>query len=131
MHDQRQARVARGADMAAKAFTLPVQRFRQAVIVQPGFADGHDLGMFRQAYQFFRRRIRRVFVVGVDAHRGPQIGVRLNQGHQAGPFGHVHADNQRVGDLVGGHALKNAGKIGRQLGKIQMTVRINVHDVTT
>ncbi|MCY1542592.1 hypothetical protein D9M68_783480 [compost metagenome] len=127
MHDQRQPRVAGNADMAAKAFALPVQRLRQAVVVQPGLTDGDDLGMRGQPRQFLRGRVRRIFVVRVHAHRGPQIRPRFDERHQGRPFRHVDADDQRVGHLVGGHPVKNGRQIGGKLGEIQMAVGINVH----
>ena len=83
--------------------------------------------MGRQAHQFFHGGIRRVFVVRMHAHRRPQMGVRLDQRHQAGPFGHVDADHQRVRHLVGGHALQDGGQVGGQFGEIQMAVGIDVH----
>ena len=55
------------------------------------------------------------------------MGVRLDQRHQAGPFGHIDADHQRVRHLVGGHALQDGGQVGGQFGEIQMAVGIDVH----
>ena len=47
MDHERQAGLARGRDMGAKALLLRVARGVVVVIIEPGFADGDDLRMAR------------------------------------------------------------------------------------
>ena len=66
MHHERLAGFDRGADMNAKALTLPFRLILVPVIVQTGFPNRHHLGMLREAHEFGNRRL--FYIGGFGMH---------------------------------------------------------------
>ena len=122
VHDQRQARAARGADMGAKAFALPLDVALGAEIVEAGLADRHHLRVRRETDQRIDVGFGRVLVVGMHADRGAEPIVAQRQLEHLVEFRQRDAHAQRVPDPVvrhfGEHLLQATGKVG----KIEVTV---------
>ena len=80
---QRFGRCLRGADVHPKALALPLHIGHaapvEAVIVQPGLADGHHPGQCGALHQVIEGGFGHVFAVGVNAHRSPEIRVVRGQ----------------------------------------------------
>ena len=120
--DQRLAGRARGADVGAKARALPFGRVLLPVVVEPGFADRHHLGMVGERDQARHIGFFDAVVVGMDADRRPQVGVALGEAAHAREVFQLHADAQRGADVVGRHGGEDLVLAAGKVGKIEVTV---------
>ena len=125
--DQGLAGFARGANVDAEALALPFQVAFETVIVQAGFADGDDLRVVGQLDQLLHGRLRRVFIVGVDADRGEDVGMLLCQGEHLREVRQVDRHAQRVRHLVLGHLGQDFGHAGCQFREIDVAMGIDIH----
>ena len=69
MDDQRQAGLARRRDVVAEALLLRLARAVVVVVVEPGFADRHHLGMARRARSGRRRDVELLVRADADGCR--------------------------------------------------------------
>lgn len=135
MDDERLAGLLRGADVHAETVALPLHvgdaaaalAFFHLVIVEAGFADGHDTRACRQAHQVFHGGLGDVLVVGVHAHAGPEVVVAGGQGLYVVEFLELGADAQRPVDLGGGHGGADLGHLVREFGEGQVAVGVGEH----
>ena len=102
MDDQRQAGLARGRDMGAEALLLRVARAVVVVIVEPGFADRHHLGMARARDQVGGRDVELlVGVVRMGADRAADLGKPLGDRDELGVPLHPGRDRHHAADAGG------------------------------
>ena len=131
VHHQRQAGRMGGADVYRKALALPGHVGNAAaiesVVVQPGFAQGHHPRQRGAVQQGLQIRLQHAFVVGVHAHRAPEVAVRRRECMHGRKFFQRGADAQRAIDVGVGHGLAHAGDVFVQAGEAQVAMGIDVH----
>jgi hypothetical protein len=125
--DERLVARARGADVIAEARTLPFEIPRQPIVVEPGFADRHDLGLPSERDQLIDRWLAGILGVGVHADGGVEILVLAGKTQHVGKRSKIDADRERVRNAVRGHRVEHRRQLPCQLGKIQMTMGIDEH----
>ena len=113
--DQRFGAGARRADMGAETVALPLQISHaapalavfHAVIVQAGFANRHHTGQRGFGQQVLHRGLLHALVVGVHAHRAPEVVVGQCQSVHVTKLFHGGADTQGPVHAGIGHRLAN------------------------
>ena len=125
MDDQRLGTLAAGADMGAKTRPLPFQIALQPVIVESGLADRNHLGMGGQGEQTVQARLLAVLGVGMDTGCGKQIGMGLGQRDDRRQTLQGDPGDQRPAHPVVLHRGEHRGGVGRQIGKVDMTMGID------
>jgi hypothetical protein len=125
MNNQWLARFPRGTDMGTEALALPIQIALEAVIIETGFADGHDPGMIRKPDQRFRIRIPSILRIGMDADGRIEVGITSGQCQHVGKTLECHARDQCPADTIGLHRGQQFVLPTRKIRKIEMTVGID------
>ncbi len=115
----------RSTDVGAEALALPFQVACKPEIVEPGLADRQNSRVVGQTHQLVNRGLRRILVVGVDPHRGPQLGVALGQRDDAWQIRQIDRYAHGPLDAVVGHARKDAVEVGSEVGEIKVAVGID------
>src|SRR5215470_3890909 len=95
MDDERQTGCARGGDVVAQALFLRQARAAIVVIVEPGLADCHHLGVTRAAYQLIDRNIE-LFVRVM--RMGPDGAIDIVEALGDGEHFRMSFDSRRDGD---------------------------------
>ena len=129
--DQRQSRLAGRPDVDTKALALPfhlVQRpVAQAVVIQPRLANRHHFRGARQGHQGVNIRLGDAFVVGMHAHRGPEVLVLRGQVEHLWGLFHRGADAQGPVHLRVRHRLADLGQLGAEFGESEVAVGVCEH----
>ena len=133
VHDQRQLSGKGGLDVDGEALTLPRHVGHaaptQTVVVQPGFANRHHARQCGSRHQVGQLGFAYAFVVGVHAHRAPEVLVYPGQLVHRLELFQRGADAQGAVHLSSRHFAADVGQARAQLGKAQVAVGVNKHDV--
>ena len=125
---QRLAALLRRADVPAEALALPVERFLQAVVVEPGLADRDHPGMVREPQQFIDRGLMVVrLFVRMHARRAPDVRLAFRDRPHRGKGLERGADRQRMADRVGAHVRQDRGHVRLQFREIEVAVGVDEH----
>ena len=127
MNNQRLARFDRSPNVDAEAVPLPFRRIFVPVIVQPRLADGDHLRVSCQRHQIGNRRLPNVGRFGMYADRCENPPVRFRQRQYPRELFERNANADGATDIVVLHQLEYLRQIGREVGKVQVAVRINEH----
>ena len=128
MDDQRQPGDARGGDVAAEPGRLRLARRVVIVVVEPGFADRHDLRVAGDADELVDRDVGLLGgVVRVGADRAIDLGVAVDDRLQAieAPDPGRYADDRA--DARGPRPLDDRIAVRVELGEIEMAVAVDEH----
>ena len=126
VHDQRQAGFAGRGDVDAETRLLSLPRAVLVVIVEPGFAKAHDLGMAGQAHQVFGRDLGFAGrLVGMDADRAKDIVMGLGHGQHPVEPGDMGADGQHPADPGVAGADDHLVQFVGEIRKIQVAVAVD------
>ena len=125
MDDQGQARIAGHGNMGAQRGLLDVGRFSGVVVIKPGFADAHHLGMTGQRQQ--------VVIAGhgfcCHAHRVGSGGVKhrrvgFGDGAHGGFVFQLGADGDHARDAGLHGAVDHIWQFILKIGKIKVTMAV-------
>jgi hypothetical protein len=115
----------------AKALALPGHVFdaalAQAVVVQARLADADHAGQLTAADQVIDSGLLHAFVVGVHAHRGPDVRALLRHRVHLRELFQRGADAQGAVHLVGGHVGQHKVELALVVGEIEVAVGIDEH----
>ena len=128
MDDERQAQLARRRDMGAEASLLQIARAVVVVIVEPGLADRHHLGMPRQAHDLVQRDVFlfvRMMRMGADRAEDSVMG--LDNLEQLAEAPHPRGDRHHEADPRRTRTGKHRLTLGAEIGKIEMAVTVDEH----
>ena len=114
-------------DMGPEPLALPLEVPFEPVVVKAGFPDRHDLRMLRECNKFRDRHRSDAFIVGVDAHRGINVGIGLGKPAHAREILERDGHAQRGLDAVFPHEVEHRIQLVGQFGEIDMAMRINEH----
>jgi len=131
VNDQRQAGRAGGGDVRAKAALLGLRGAVLVEIIQPRFAQCHDLGMPRQLDQFVGGYIFLIGVVRMGADRAIDIRKALGDRKELAETPHPGRNGDDEPDPCGRSAGHDAVEIVGEIRKIQVTVAIYQHRIPT
>ena len=128
---QRQARLAGGGDMRPEALLLNVARAVIVMIVEPGLADRHHLGMTGQRHQFLDRDVWLLGgIMRMRADRAEHSVMRLDERDQLVEAPHPRRDRHHQADAGRPGAGENRLDVARKLGKIEMAMTVDQHGAT-
>ena len=128
MDHQRQPGFARGGDVIAEALLLRIARAVVVVIVEPGFADRHHLGMARRRHQVGGRNIELlVGVMRMGSHRAVDVGESLRNRKQIALLLHPRGDCHHAphAGILG--AADNGVELAGEIRKVEMAVAVDQH----
>ena len=137
VNDERLATGPRRTDVGAEAVALPLQvgnaapalAVFHAVVVEAGLSNRHHAGQCGAVQQVLHAGFRHALVVGVHAHRAPEVVMGQGQGVHALELFHGGADAQGPGDLRLGHGLADGGQLADQFREVEVAVRIGEHGI--
>ena len=130
MHDQRQAGLARRGDVGAEALGLLLARAVLVVEVEAGLADADDLGMARRLDQAVGRALPLLLrLVRMNAHRAPDIGMAFGDRAHLVELVEPRADGQHAGHARAAGARQHARLVAGKLGKVEMAVAVDQHQL--
>ena len=122
VHNQRQAALVGCFDVLGEAALLPGQIAFAPMVIEAGFAYAHHFGVGGMGAHFGDAEFFGVFTVGVHAHAGVDIFVRLGNGEHFFEAFAAHADGQRLRHLVCRHIGKHFGQALGEAFEIQMAM---------
>ena len=70
------------------------------MVIQPCFADAYHFGMLGVLHQFVFGKLGGGFAIGMHAHAGVDVAMRLGKCQHFGKGVAAHADGKGLGDLV-------------------------------
>jgi hypothetical protein len=130
VHDQGQAGLARSGDVGAEALGLLRARAVLVVEVEAGLADADNLGMAGRLDQAVRRALPLLLrLVRMNAHRAPDIVVAFGDGAHLVELVEPCADGQHAGHARATGARQHARLVARKLGKVEMAVTVDQHQL--
>ena len=128
MDHQRQTRLLRRRDVLAKALGLRLARALVVEVVEPGLADGHDLGVLRQPHDLLHRHVQLgVRVVGVRAHRAEHVGIALGDLQRVGEPPDVRGDRDDMPTPAARARPTTPSRSAAKSGKVEVAVMIDEH----
>ena len=116
--------------MIAEAALLGFARAQIIMIVEPGFADCHRLGMPRECHQVGDREIE--FLVGVmrmGPDRATDIGKAVRDGDEPISLLHASRDGDHAADAGRLGARHDAVEIAGEIVEIEMAMAVDQHRV--
>ena len=98
------------------------------MIVEPGLADRHHLGMARALDQFRRADVELlVGMVRMGADRAEHLGKPLGDRQQIGLPAHPGRDRHHAADAGRPGARHHAVELVLEVGKVEMAVAVDQH----
>ena len=128
MDHQRQPGLARRRDVTAEALLLRLARAGVVVVVEPGLAERHHLGVARARDEVAETDIE--FLVGVvrmGADRAKHVRKTLGDRHHLAVPRDARRDRDQAADIGLARAADDGVKLGGKIGKIEMAVAVDQH----
>jgi len=127
---QRQLGFARGLNVDAESPLLRVARAVVVVIVEPRLADRHHLRVLGRGDEVGNRHVRFLGgMVRMRADRAIDVVETLGDGAERGEFPDLGRDRHQARDLGGAGAREHGIELGGKIGKIEVAVAVDEHQL--